>query len=265
MRIRAPFSFYGGKSKLAHLYPAPIYSHVVEPFAGSAAYSWLHRRMPDGRRREVWLNDLDPRTYSIWKFLTSDDAYAIVEAYVPQSVEPGMKVSEIIPPEYPGLVELCRAEANQGTQGAKGVHDQITTMGAKCWKVRRKLLEVIPEVRGWQITNLSYRDLHNVEATWFVDPPYNNPAGRRYRTADIDYEHLGWWVLNRRGLVLVCENDGAGWGDFKPLDHPRVSIRSRYQKANAREALWIINNEKAKVSAEPDIYLADDVGVSGEQ
>lgn len=191
-----------------------------------------------GRHREVWLNDLDPKTYSIWKFLTSDDASDIVEAHVPDTVQPGQLVTDIIPAEHPGLIEICRAEANQGTQGAKGIHNQITSMGAKCWKVKRKLRAVIPEVKNWKITNVDYKDLMNVEATWFVDPPYQNNAGRRYRTNQVDYEHLGWWCLNRLGQIVVCENAGATWGDFKPMEHPRVSIRSRYQRADAREVVW---------------------------
>lgn len=233
MRIKAPISYYGGKSKIAHLYPPPTHNLIVEPFAGSAAYSWLHRK-----GRSVWLNDLDSRTYSIWKFLTSPEACDIVETFVPDSVVAGQKISEIIPAELDGLVEICRAEANQGTQGAKGVHDQITSMGAKCWKVKRKLREVIPEVANWKITNASYDDLANVEAAWFVDPPYSNKAGARYRTSNIDYDQLGWWVLGRRGQVICCENYGANWLPFNKLEHPRVSIRSRYQRANAQEVIW---------------------------
>lgn len=233
MVIKAPISYYGGKSKIAHLYPAPTKGLIIEPFCGSAAYSWLHRK-----DHEVWLNDLDPRTYSIWKFLTSEAAYDIVAQYVPDTVTAGQKVSEIIPAEFPGLIEVCRAEANQGTQGAKGVHDQITSMGAKCWKVKRKLLEVIPEVADWRITNIDYTDMANVSATWFVDPPYSNAAGARYRTSGVDYEQLGWWCLNRKGQVIVAENEGATWLDFQPFNHPRVQIRSRYQKSAAKEVMW---------------------------
>ncbi len=238
MKIKAPISYYGGKSKIAHLYPAPIHNLIVEPFAGSGAYSWLHRRTGDGAPREVWLNDLDPKTYSIWKFLTDPAALEAVETFVPDSVTAGQKVSEIIPSELPGLVEICRAEANQGTQGARGIHDQITKMGAKCWKVKRKLREVIPEVANWKITNLDYKDMFNVDATWFVDPPYSNAAGSRYRTSGLDYEALGWWCLGRKGQTIVCENAGATWLDFQPFEHSRVSIRSRYQRADAREVLW---------------------------
>lgn len=239
MLIKAPLSYFGGKSKIAHLYPAPAHDLIVEPFAGSAAYAWLHRRKADGTRRSVWLNDLDDRTYSIWRFLTNPVSTEVVETYVPETVEPGMKVSELIPPEWPGLIELCRAEANQGTQGARGVHDQVTKMGAKCWKVRRKALAVIPEVVTWSVTNAPYESLSNVEATWFVDPPYIG-AGVRYRMGSdrIDYSELGWWCLGRRGQTVVCENVGAQWLDFQPFEHSRVSIRSRYQKADAKEVMW---------------------------
>lgn len=251
MIIKAPISYYGGKSKIVHHYPVPTHSLLIEPFAGSGAYSWHHRRMDSGAPREVWLNDLDARTYSIWKFLTSPDASDIVEAYVPETVEAGTKISEIIPADYPGLVEMCRAEANQGTQGARGVHDQVTSMGAKCWKVRRKALQVIPEVKDWRITNSSYEDLINVDATWFVDPPYSNPAGSRYRTTGINYEALGWWCLNRKGQTIVCENLGANWLPFVPMEHSRVSIRSRYQKADAKEVMWTNVNSAVNDSSSP--------------
>ena len=252
MVIRAPFSYYGSKSKIAHLYPAPVGDLIVEPFAGAACYSWLHRRRLDGRQREVWLNDLDSRTYSIWKFLTSPDAYDIVWEYVPDHVDVGQRISALIPAEFPGLQEVCRAEANQGTQGAKGVHDQITSMGAKCWKVRRKLLEVIPEVANWKITNVPYSDLANITATWFVDPPYSNSAGLRYRLGSdlIDYAHLGWWCLNRKGQAIVCEGEGATWLPFRKFDHGRVQIRSRYQKSDSKEVMWISSNLESSSQVE---------------
>lgn len=252
MRIKAPVSYYGGKSKIAHLYPKPLHNYIIEPFAGSGAYSWLHRRDADGNQRKVWLNDLDDKTYSIWKFLTSPHALDTVEQFVPDTVVPGIKVSELIPAEFPGLVEICRAEANQGTQGAKGVHDQITKMGAKCWKVKRKLREVIPEVSGWQVTQYPYEALVSPLvwkdltldslATWFIDPPYNNVAGNRYRQGGLDYAKLAAYCHNRKGQVIVCENYGADWLPFIKLDHPRVSIRSRYQKADASEAIWYQEN-----------------------
>ena len=246
MVIRSPYSYYGSKSKLAQYYPAPEHDLIIEPFAGSAAYAWLHRRRLDGSQRQIWLNDLDPKTYSIWNFLTSANAYDIVETYVPNTVVAGQRVSEILSaPEIPvGLVEVCRAEANQSTQGAKGVHDVITSMGARCWKVRRKLLEVIPEVSQWKITNASYETLANVPATWFIDPPYVG-AGQRYRMGSdlINYEELGWFCLTRQGLSITCENYPADWLPFERLGHTQALIHSRYQKANKPEAIYVHRSE----------------------
>jgi hypothetical protein len=54
-----------GESKIAHLYPAPAHNLIIEPFAGAACHSFRHWE------RQVLLNDLDPVTYSIWRFLTS--------------------------------------------------------------------------------------------------------------------------------------------------------------------------------------------------
>jgi hypothetical protein len=236
MRIKAPFSYYGGKSKIAHVYPRPQYGLIIEPFAGSAAYSWRHREGHD-----VWVNDLDPRTHAIWRFLTRSDALAQVHQWVPDTVTAGTKVLDLVLEELAddGLIELMRSEANQGTQGAKGVHDQITKMGAKCWKLRRKMEQVIPAVSTWHVTNLDYKELPDVEATWFVDPPYSNIAGGRYRTGSgLDYGELADWVRSRKGQVIVCENAGANWLPFRPLEHRRVSIRSRYHKADAREVMW---------------------------
>lgn len=49
------FYYYGRKKKIAGLYPEPQHSTIVEPFAGSAAYS-LH----GGRwRRQVILVERD--------------------------------------------------------------------------------------------------------------------------------------------------------------------------------------------------------------
>jgi hypothetical protein len=145
------------------------------------------------------------------------------------------------------LIALLRAEANRGTQGGRGVHDVITPMGADCWNARlkRKLLEaVIPRVQHWQIVEGDYRDLRPVQATWFIDPPYANEAGARYRHASLDYDELAGWVMSRPGQVIVCENVGADWLPFEPLGTSARGIKSRYQRANTGEAVFTVNNAK---------------------
>jgi site-specific DNA-adenine methylase len=233
MRISSVFSYYGGKSKIINCYPPPKYDLIIEPFAGAAAYAWRWHE------KEVWVNELDARVYAIWEFLLRPDALELVRQYVPEEVEEGTIVSQLVPDkQHAGLVELMRAECNQGTQGAPGIHDMVTSMGRTCWKIRPKMEEVIPAIQHWKATQLDYTMIPNQDATWFIDPPYSNVAGRRYRHAHIDYEQLAEWCRSRMGQVIVCENRGARWLPFKAFDHRRVSIRSRYQKADAQEVMW---------------------------
>lgn len=240
MRWKSVFSYYGGKSKIIDLYPEPKHGLIIEPFAGAAAYAFRHARLGSGRT--AWINDLDGRVASIWEFLLSPDAAEWVRAVWPVKVEAGRSYLDYLGDGPPaGLVELFRAEANQGTQGARGVHNQITSMGQKCWpRTKGKLLEIIPEISHWRFTRRDYGELSNIEATWFIDPPYANPAGQRYRTGNgLNYSSLGQWCKSRNGQSIVCENSGADWLPFESLgDHRRVSIRSRYQKANAKEVIW---------------------------
>lgn len=234
------FSYYGGKSKIVHLYPEPKHDLIIEPFAGAAAYAFKWARRSCGRT--AWLNDLDERVASIWEFLLSPDAIEWISSTWPGTVEQGRTVESYFPDNSPsGLIELARAEANQGTQGARGVHSVVTSMGAKCWpRTKDKLLEIIPEISHWMFTRRDYSALSNLTGTYFIDPPYANQAGRRYRAADIDYTRLSSWCRDRDGQVIVCENAGAEWLDFRSLgEHRRNSIRSRYQKADAKEVIYV--------------------------
>jgi site-specific DNA-adenine methylase len=239
LRWKGVFSFYGSKSKITQHYPEPKHDLIIEPFAGGGSYSFRHARAGSGRT--AWLNDLDERVASIWEFLLSRDAAGWVSNHWPATVTAGRGPTDYLPVNSPaGFIELFRSEANQGTQGARGVHNQITSMGEKCWpRTRVKLLEIIPLISHWKFTRRNYDQLANVEATWFIDPPYNNLAGHRYRTGDgLDYSSLARYCRERMGQTIVCENAGATWLEFKPLNVSARGIKSRYQKANAKEVIW---------------------------
>ncbi len=237
--FKAAFSFYGAKSKILAFYPSPKHDMIIEPFAGGASYSLRH-----GAGREVWINDLDPKVFAMWTFIR-DDLPAWLDR-IPARVAVGERVSGLLHEMPLGLVSLLQSEANQGTQGAKGVHDQVTSMGAKCWpRIKDKLAWAHERCQGWIITNLAYNYIHAEAvgaragaATWFIDPPYDNTAGRRYRQQVVDYNALRDFCLTRRGQVIVCENMGAGWLPFQPVVNRR-GIRSRYQKSTAQEGIWV--------------------------
>jgi hypothetical protein len=233
-KFKSIYSYYGGKSRIAHLYPEPIHDEIIEPFCGAASYSALHFW------KRVTLYDADPVTASIWRFLLSPDALTLCRELIPREVETGQKVSDILPLYAPeGLLRLLQAEANAGTQGARGVHNQITKFGSRGWhRILPKMEYWLPRIKHWRFFEGDYRSIPNLESTWFIDPPYNNPAGQRYRTQISNYSDLANWCRSRLGQVIVCENDNAEWLPFEPLVERR-GVHSSYQKSRAMEAIYV--------------------------
>lgn len=230
MKPMCMFSYYGSKSQRVHHYPAPNYPLIVEPFAGGACYALRH-----AEGRQVVINDLSVRTYNLWQYLTTTPMDEILMS-VPDAVVKGQNVDELVPDgAHPGLRELLRANANMGTLGSSGTHKRVTWFAELHWRqVKERLRYFLPKVRGWKVSNFDYKSMENIEATWFIDPPYNNAAGKRYLHSSIDYSELAAWCKTRRGQVIVCENVGADWLDFKPL----VIGKSRGGVRRAMEAIW---------------------------
>jgi 16S rRNA G966 N2-methylase RsmD len=89
-------------------------------------------------------------------------------------------------------------------------------------------------IRHWEIKLGSYTELENVEATWFIDPPYMY-GGEHYKESNksIDFIKLAEWCKTRNGQTIVCENMKADWLPFKPL----TKIQGACQ-TNTIEAIW---------------------------
>ena len=235
------FSYYGGKSKLAPKYPKPIGDVVVEPFCGGASYSLLYYR------REIFINDKDPVTASVWRFLLQPDALDWIERFVPKVVEVQTPVSEIFDEQlHPGLFSLMRCLAAQGVMGTRDVRLRVSPWGARDWsKAVAQLQYWIPKISHWKFSSGDYTEVENREATWFVDPPYANAAGSIYRTNDVDYGVLADWCRSRKGQVIVCENDGATWLPFKSFFDRMGSFTGRdsVTRASGGEVLWVQGDE----------------------
>jgi len=239
-RWRSLFSYYGGKSKLVRLYPAPKHDLIIEPFGGGASYALCYRE------RDIIINDLDDITMSIWRFLLCPEALDVFDATVDMTkLVAGARISETIDPTAdPGLIRLLRAEANQGTMGGKSTWDVITKRGQKFFpRLRAKMEFFLPQIRHWKLVQGDYRALENQKATWFIDPPYSNLAGSLYRHScdGINYDELHVWCKSRQGQAIICENEGATWNTFLPL-RTRLGFKSSYQKSEAMEVYCEILN-----------------------
>lgn len=225
--------YYGGKFRAAPRYPAPHYSTIVEPFAGAAGYSL---RYPD---RDVILADVYPVVAGIWRYLIATPRAEIEHIPLVEAVD---DLPSWVPQEARWLVGFS---LNAGTvspcRTLSSGRKKLRAMGRKFegWseQMRARVASQVDSIRHWRIVEASYETLNNEPATWFVDPPYDNRAGRYYKHHTLDYQRLGSWCRDRKGQVIVCENVGATWLPFEPFYQTKA-----FRKGTSAEAIWLANN-----------------------
>ncbi|SRR6266550_2294691 len=196
------FNYPGSKYHLAKHYPAPMYDTIIEPFAGSAQYSFLHWR------KRVILIDLNPDIIALWHRLQRASVDEILAL-------PTFGDSELIVHEDPAfrfLITLGLAPSTSLGKQRAGTGNWITHWPGK----RKKIAEGLGKIRHWEIIEGDYysRSL-DIRATWFIDPPYQ--YGVTYSCPRLDYIDLAEWTLTRKGQIIVCEQSDANWLPFHHL------------------------------------------------
>ena len=189
------FYYPGRKGRTAASYPAPQYPIVVEPFAGSMAYT-LHHRPPFAIGIEA-----DPEIHALWHRLC-DMTPADIAAF---------------PEPQPGVLATDRWVLLAITSGQ--AYRQSRTMNdftiAQFRKLRALALRHHDYARTSVIYRLGdYREAPDIEATWYLDPPYEGVA-EYYRHRITDYDELARWCLTRRGQVIVCAGRHDSWLPFE--------------------------------------------------
>lgn len=199
------FSYYGSKSRVAKLYPRPVYPHLVEAFAGSARYALLYPEL------DVLLNDSYQVIADIWDYLIHA-TYEQIEAL------PNLKRGDDLRQLDISKVErdLLGFMVNRGVPYPHHIYTTWAAEGNEIERTKRRIMGYLHSIRHWEVMSVDYMQLPNIEATWFVDPPYQH-GGHRYIENNIDYTQLAEWCLTRRGQVIVCENEGADWLPFQSL------------------------------------------------
>lgn len=221
-RIKTAFSYYGGKSKIAHLYSPPMHDVIIEPFAGSAGYSQLYWA------NKVFLLDVDVDVIETWRYLieaTPEDILALPD------VDIDTDVADLDIPY--GARNLIGYWINEGSSVPK------RTPGYRCfWNDKKVLLAaVVNRFSHWEVFCASYDVLaeFSADVTWFIDPPYMS-GGEYYRHSKINYDQLTNFCMTRDGQVIVCENSEANWLLFRKLKDIQGSFHKSTEVVFERES-----------------------------
>ena len=222
------FYYYGRKQKIFDKYPKPQFDTIVEPFAGSAAYSMNYHQ------KNVILIEKDEKIASLWGYLIKVEPKEILELPL---LEKGESLNnekfDYLTKDQKSLIGLF---LNPGSAQPK------KSPGNFCaWtdENRKRLSLDVKKVKHWTVIHGDYRQIENIEATWYIDPPYQGNGGKycRHGNKNFDYDTLRDWVMERHGEVIVCENSEATWMDFKPL----VDIQG--QKHKTKEVIFYKKNQ----------------------
>ncbi len=196
------FYYYGRKKQIVRHYPPPRYDVIIEPFAGAAAYSLYYNTLV----ARVILIEKDEKVAAIWKWLiheaTAQDIAALPD------LKPGERSTEFL--------HIIHA-ATKMAFAFKRI--KVTPVLARNWEISRRVFaKHLDEIKHWEIICGDYTKAPDIEATWFIDPPYRGEPGMGYRhsSAHLDYAALAKWVEARKGDVICCEGAGA---DYLPFRH----------------------------------------------
>lgn len=197
------FYYYGRKKQIAKHYPSPNYKVIVEPFAGSAAYS-LYK---DNWKNDVILVEKDEKVADIWQWLVSEATPEKIKSL------PDLKVGE----KSSEFLHIIHAATKMAFH-YKTI--KVTPVLARNWEIsKRYMADNIFKVKHWKIIGGDYSEAPNIEATWFIDPPYKENSGKGYRYSSefINYDHLAKWAKSQKGEVIFCEGMCGDYLPFKPL------------------------------------------------
>lgn len=215
------WSYYGRKTKVIDCYPSPKFDKIIEPFAGTGVYALYD----DNWKKDVLLVDKYDIVIDVWHYLQQakpEDILSLPEMNYHDNVDMHTQLTK----EEKWLIGF---NINGGSAQPKK-----TTMKFNVWNRNKPIIaENLYKIKHWTIRKDDYRNIDNVEATWFIDPPYQY-GGEYYRfnNKTIDYKELSDWCKSRNGQIIVCENTKADWMDFKPLKKMKGILHT------TTEAIW---------------------------
>lgn len=221
------FYYYGAKNLLARYYQPPEFNVIIEPFAGSAAYSCYH--LLRNENLNCILCDKNEDVAEAWDFVLKCSERDILDFPTPEIGEYA----------YDFLIKTCSAS----NASSKCVKMKYTERVDRVFQIqKRRILKFFPIRERIKFFHGDYSSVENQQATWFIDPPYQilskntsvfqNGDGyaKNCNASTLDFNQLGEFCLSRMGQLIVCEKEGANWLPFQEFKRNKTSLNKNYNE-----------------------------------
>lgn len=225
------FPYIGSKYTLAPRYGIPQLEVVIEPFAGSAAYSVRHNA------KRAILIDKFPKIVTLWRYLIAATPADILA--LPVDFD---NVTDLNVPD--GAKHLIGFWLNKGGAEPKNTRSAWAKQyrySPHCtvWNeaTRSRIANQVNSIKEWEAHEGDFATAPNIEATWFIDPPYELRGRACYGHWQVDYPRLANFCEARNGQVIVCEGTAASWLPFKEFAHQRGTF-GKHRTGRSPEFLW---------------------------
>lgn len=201
-----PFiNYFGGKYRCALMYPEPSFDVVIEPFAGAAGYSLRHYK------KKIKLYEKYDDLVEMWKFLIESNEQDVMS--LPLFFDDLQK--ENIPRGAKVLIGFLLNTGTTRPCKSKSKWAIKYSDSSQFWgeKRRERIAKQVAFIKHWEIHKIEdYSLIPQEKATWFIDPPYQK-QGIHYvhGSQEIDFYSLGSWCKQRKGEIIVCEQEGSDW------------------------------------------------------
>lgn len=230
MNLKPFFTYYGGKWRASPHYPKPLHDTIIEPFAGAAGYSV---RYPE---KKVILIEKYKRIADMWKWLVNSSEEEILNLPTIITNINDLNVCE----EAKTLLGfwLNKGSASPCVTPSKWMREDLRPNQFWGKIIQARTASQVEFIKHWEVIYGDYTDAPDIEATWFIDPPYHQ-AGKHYKhgSSQIDYKFLADWCKSRKGQVIVCENEGADWLPFETFKTIK-GMSGKNRTKISKEVIW---------------------------
>ena len=220
------WGYYGSKSKIIDKYPEPKFDTIVEPFAGTSQYALRYWE------KSVILIEKYEVITNLWKWLQKCSENDILST---RQLKWGESTDDFDwdCQEQKDLVGFIITGAPSMPKKKASRWKTVVRPNTQQYKLQM-IAKNLHRIKHWEIICGDYTQSPDIQATWFIDPPYI-VGGKYYKYGSklINYDELANWCKERKGQVMVCEADGATWLPFRTL------TTARGNKYMHKETIWL--------------------------